>query len=140
MNATLVAPRQSALTPSQRGTLLLLRASLGLLMIVWGLDKLANPGHGMKVAARFYFGMPLSTQVMPALGIAQIVLGILVMLRVRERETLAVLAMLTGITLLGVWRSVIDPWGWYLTGTNALFFPSLIIFAGAVVLFAFRER
>jgi hypothetical protein len=39
-----------------------------------------------------------------------------------------------------VWRSIVDPWGWYLTGTNALFFPSLIIFAGAVVLLAFRER
>jgi putative oxidoreductase len=33
----------------------------------------------------------------------------------------------------------VDPWGWYLEGANALFFPSLVIFAGAVVLIGFRE-
>lgn len=140
MSAANVSPARHTLTLSQQRTLLLLRASLGLLMLVWGLDKIVNPGHGVKVAERFYFGLPLSAAVMPALGVVQIALGVLVMLRVRERVTLAVLVVLNGVTLIGVWRSIVDPWGWYLTGTNALFFPSLIIFAGAVVLLAFRER
>jgi len=140
MSATNVSPTRHTLTLSQQRTLLLLRVSLGLLMLVWGLDKIVNPGHGVKVAERFYFGLPLSAAVMPALGVVQIALGVLVMLRVRERVTLAVLVVLNGVTLIGVWRSIVDPWGWYLTGTNALFFPSLIIFAGAVVLLAFRER
>jgi len=48
------------------------------------------------------------------------------------------LLAVTGLTLVGVWRSVVDPWGWYLDGTNALFFPSLIVFAGALVVSAFR--
>jgi len=140
MSAANVSPARHTLTLSQQRTLLLLRVSLGLLMLVWGLDKIVNPGHGVKVAERFYFGLPLSAAVMPALGVVQIALGVLVMLRVRERVTLAVLVVLSGVTLIGVWRSIVDPWGWYLTGTNALFFPSLIIFAGAVVLLAFRER
>lgn len=140
MSAANVSPTRHTLTLSQQRTLLLLRVSLGLLMLVWGLDKIVNPGHGVKVAERFYFGLPLSAAVMPALGVVQIALGVLVMLRVRERVTLAVLVVLNGVTLIGVWRSIVDPWGWYLTGTNALFFPSLIIFAGAVVLLAFRER
>ena len=140
MSAANVSPARHTLTLSQQRTLLLLRVSLGLLMLVWGLDKIVNPGHGVKVAERFYFGLPLSAAVMPALGVVQIALGVLVMLRVRERVTLAVLVVLNGVTLIGVWRSIVDPWGWYLTGTNALFFPSLIIFAGAVVLLAFRER
>jgi len=139
MSATNVSNASPTLTPPQRRTLLLLRISLGLLMLVWGIDKIVNPSHGMKVAERFYFGLPLSAAVMPALGVAQIALGLLVMLRVRERITLAALVVLNGVTLIGVWRSLIDPWGWYLTGTNALFFPSLIIFAGAFVLWAFRK-
>lgn len=50
------------------------------------------------------------------------------------------LAAITGLTLIGVWRSIVDPWGWYLDGTNALFFPSLIVFAATLVLLAFRDE
>ena len=128
----------SAHAPAQARALLALRISLGLLMLVWGADKLVNPAHGMKVAEHVYFGLPSPRALMPVFGIAQCALGILVMLGIRQRVTLTALAAITGLTLLGVWRSIIDPWGWYLPGTNALFFPSLIIFAAALVLRAFR--
>ena len=128
----------SALSPAQARALLALRISLGLLMLVWGADKLVNPAHGMRVAERVYFGLPSPRALMPVFGVAQCALGVLVMLGVRQRVTLTVLAAITGLTLAGVWRSIVDPWGWYLPGTNALFFPSLIIFAGTLVLRAFR--
>jgi hypothetical protein len=41
---------------------------------------------------------------------------------------------------LSVWKSIVDPWGWVFEGTNALFYPSLIILAGALVLWGFREQ
>lgn len=121
-------------------SLLVLRLSLGALMIVWGLDKLVNPAHGEAVANRFYFGLLGSVTAMPVLGIIQIALGLLVVLGIVRRYTYPVLAAVTGMTLIGVWRSVIDPWGWVLEGSNALFFPSLIIFAGVLVLIAFRDE
>jgi hypothetical protein len=34
---------------------------------------------------------------------------------------------------------VVDPWGWYLEGANVLFYPSLIIFAASLVLWAFMD-
>jgi len=119
--------------------LVALRASLGLLMLVWGADKFANPAHGMKVAERFYFGLFGAQALMPVLGALQLALGALVLVGLARRFAYPALAAVTGLTLLGVWRSVIDPWGWYLEGTNALFFPSLIIFAGALLLLAFRD-
>lgn len=128
----------STLTPAQARSLLALRVSLGLLMLVWGADKIVNPAHGMGVAEHVYFGLPSPRALMPVFGIAQCALGVLVMLGFRQRVTLTVLAAITGLTLVGVWRSILDPWGWYLPGTNALFFPSLIIFAGTLVLRAFR--
>jgi putative oxidoreductase len=120
--------------------LLALRVSLGLLMLVWGADKFANPQHGMQVAEHFYFGLPLGRGIMPLLGAAQVALGLVVVAGVARRVAYPALAAVTGITLLGVWRSVVDPWGWYLQGTNALFFPSLIVFAGVLVLLAFRDE
>ncbi len=120
-------------------SLLVLRLSLGALMIVWGLDKLANPKHGVAVASRFYFGLLDSASAMPVLGAAQIALGVLVVAGIARRYAYPVLAAVTGMTLLGVWRSVVDPWGWIFKGTNALFFPSLIIFAGVLVLIAFQD-
>jgi len=126
-----------ALSIRQQRALLALRISLGLLMLVWGADKLVNPEHGIKVAARFYFGVPSSRAMMPVLGALQCLLGVLVIAGVRRRITFGALTVITGITLFGVWRSVLDPWGWWMAGTNALFFPSLIVFAGALVLFTF---
>lgn len=43
-------------------------------------------------------------------------------------------------SLLAVWRSIVDPWGWVLDGTNVFFFPSLIVAAGCLVLIAFRDQ
>ncbi|HXG55021.1 MAG TPA: DoxX family membrane protein [Vicinamibacterales bacterium] len=120
--------------------LLFLRLSLGLLMLVWGVDKLANPTHGMAVAEGFYFGLLGARALMPVLGIAQLGLGLLVILGLARRYVYIALAAVTGVTLIGVWRSVLNPWGWYLGRTNALFFPSLIIFAGVLVLLAFRDE
>lgn len=55
-----------------------------------------------------------------------------------RRYAYPVLLVVTGITLLSVWESISDPWGWYLGGAKILYHPSLIIFAGAFVLLAFR--
>lgn len=121
------------------GALLFLRISIGALMLVWGLDKLVNPDHGVRVAERFYLGVLSMRSAMPVLGGLQILLGLLVVAGALRRYVYPVLAVVTGLTLLGVWRSIIDPWGWMLEGTNALFFPSLTVFAGVLVLMALRD-
>ena len=124
----------------KRTSLLLLRVSLGLLMVIWGIDKIVNPAHGARVAEAFYFGLFGWRSALPLLGAVQIGLGLVVVLGVWRRWAYPLLAAVTGFTLLGVWKSVIDPWGWYLEGANVLFYPSLIVFAGVLVLMAFRDE
>lgn len=114
----------------------LLRISLGYLMVIWGVDKLVDPAHGLAVSNRFYFGLFSAPWLMTGFGVMQLILGGLVMAGLWRRYTYPLVAVITGMTLVGVWRSIVDPWGWYLTGTNALFYPSLVIFAAAVVLVA----
>ena len=118
----------------------LLRISIGYLLVIWGADKLVNPAHGLAVSTRFYYGMFSLPWLLTVFGIAQVVLGLLVMAGLWPRYTYPVVAVITGMTLLGVWRSIVDPWGWYLTGSNALFYPSLIIFAAVLVLLAEEWR
>jgi hypothetical protein len=48
--------------------------------------------------------------------------------------------LLNAASLLAVLQSVIDPWSWVLAGSNALFYPSLIIFATSLLLIAYRDE
>ncbi|MBA3670706.1 MAG: DoxX family membrane protein [Gemmatimonadaceae bacterium] len=130
--------QENRFTDRRALSLMFLRFSLGALMIVWGLDKFVNPAHGVLVATKFYFGLPMHS-FMPLWGVLQLALGSLVILGLARRIAYPTLAVATGLTMVGVWRSILDPWGWMLKGSNALFFPSLIIFAGALLLIAFRD-
>lgn len=120
-------------------SLLALRVSLGLLMLIWGIDKLMNVPHAVLVSDHFYFGLFTVVPLLKGFGIVQMALGLLILLGIARRWTYPALLVVTGFTLIGVWRSIVDPWSWYLEGANVLFFPSLIIFAAALVLYAFRD-
>lgn len=121
-------------------SLLLLRVSLGFFLVVWGLDKLVDVKHGIGVSDWLYFGLFSSELLMRAYGVVEILVGLLIVLGIGRRATYPILLAITGVTLLGVWKSVIDPWGWWLEGTEALFYPSIIIFAASLVLWAFAEE
>ena len=73
---------------------------------------------------------------MPVFGIAELILGALVIAGVWRRYTYPVVVIIAATTTAGVGRSIVDPWGWYLQGANALFYPSLIILAASLVLLA----
>lgn len=121
-------------------TLLLLRISLGLFLVVWGVDKLINTGHGIAVSDGFYLGIFSVPALMAAFGVVEVALGILVVLGLGRRIAYPALLVITGVSLLAVWKSILDPLGLVLSGTNLLFFPSLIIFAAALVLATLVEE
>lgn len=121
-------------------SLLFLRISIGLLMVIWGIDKLVNVEHGLTVSEGFYLGLFSAPILLQGFGVLQILLGIGVIVGVTRRVLYPLLLLITGVTVLGVWKSVVDPWGWVLEGSNVLFYPSLIILAGVLVLWAFRDE
>jgi len=119
--------------------LLLLRVTLGVLLIWWGLDKLVQVEHGAAVAEQFYWGVGTGQGWLRVAGVLEMLLGGLVVAGLGRRWAYPALVALTGITLLGVWRSVLDPWGWFLADTNVLFYPSAIVWAASLVLWTFRD-
>lgn len=108
-------------------------------MVYWGIDKLLNVAHGVTVAAKYYGGVAVSTTLMQAFGVAQVLLGALIIAGLFRRATYPVLLAVTGTTLLAVWKSIVDPFKLMMDGGNLIFYPSLIIVAGALVLWAFRD-
>jgi putative oxidoreductase len=124
----------------KRWSLLLTRISVGWLLVLWGLDKLLNVEHSVTVAERYYFGVGADVLVLNALGVLEAILGGLVVLGLLRRFAYPAMVLVLGVTAVGVRRSIIDPWGWFLEGTTVLFYPSIIILAAALVLWAFRDE
>ena len=102
--------------------------------MIWGLDKLVNVEHGVRVAEAFYLGVGSQTMFLRVAGILQIALGLLVVAGLWRKLTYPITFAVLAVTAVAVWKSVLDPWGWWLEGANALFYPSVIIVAGAAVL------
>ncbi len=119
--------------------LLFMRVTLGWLLVVWGVDKLHNVGHAVRVSEGFYLGMLTGANALKAFGAVQIVAGLLVVLGLARRVAYPFLLAVTGVTLIAVWKSIIDPWGLFLTGGNLVFYSSAIIFACALGVYAFRD-
>lgn len=120
--------------------LLLLRVSTGWLLVMWGLDKIVNVEHGQRVAESFYLGVGTQAIVLNVLGGLEALLGVFVVLGLWRRFAYPVTFVVLLITALAVWRSIIDPWGWFLDGSQVLFYPSSIVFAGAMVLWGTMEE
>ena len=123
-----------------RWGLFLLRVSTGWLLVLWGIDKIVNVEHAQGVAETFYLGIGTQTLFLNVFGALEAVLGILVVLGLWRRRTYPLMVLILLVSGLSVWKSIIDPWGWFLEGTNVLFYPSLIIFAGAVALWGLIDR
>lgn len=119
--------------------LLFLRVSVALLIILWGLDKIVDPGHSLAVSDRFYGGLLSFPELMPLMGAAQVAVGALALVGLFRRFADPVVALLNLGSMLGVWKSIVDPWGWVLEGTNVLFFPSLTVLAASLLLLVVRD-
>lgn len=102
--------------------------------MIWGLDKLVNVEHGVRVAETFYLGIGSQATFLHVAGVLQIALGLVVAAGLWRKLTYPIAFAVTAVTAVAVWKSILDPWGWWLEGANALFYPSAIILAGTAVL------
>jgi hypothetical protein len=115
-------------------SLLLLRLSLGLVMMVWAFDKILNPGHGAAVFEGFYGLAGVGEQAVQIVGIAQgvIVLGFL--LGFAKTWTYGAVLFMHAVTTLVSWSAYLKPL------ENILFFSAWSMLAGLVTLFLLRDE
>ncbi len=115
-------------------SLLLLRLSLGLVMMVWACDKIFNPGHGGAVLQSFYGIAGAGEQVVQGLGVIQgLVVAAFLLGLVRTYSYGAVLVM-HAVTTFVSWSAYLDPL------KNILFFSAWPMLAGLIALFLLRHH
>jgi putative oxidoreductase len=117
-------------------SLLLLRAGVGIVMLIWAFDKLIRPEHAAAVFGGFYGLAGLDHSVVYAIGVVQllVVVGFIAGL-VRTWTYALVLAMHT-VSTLSSWRQYLDPF----EGPNILFFAAWPMLAACIALFLLRDQ
>ncbi|MCH2459314.1 MAG: hypothetical protein MK186_14890, partial [Henriciella sp.] len=76
-------------------------------------------------------------------GILQVVIGLAVVVGLFRKYVYPAQAVILGFGVLVIWKYILDPLGLYLldeSSRQVLFFPSLAVFAGTLILLAFREE
>ncbi len=121
-------------------SLLLLRISTGIYLLLWGLLKLQASDTAVSISNKYYFGLISGDVVNTGLGVLQIAVGLAVMLGLFRNISYVAQLVWYVLGLLPIMAYILDPFGLYLVEAPKLtFFPSTTLLFASIVLIAFRE-
>ncbi len=89
-------------------SLLALRISVFIVMLVWTLDKFLQPEHAAGVYERFYFLGGLGPAAVKAIGAAELVLIVAFVSGVAKRWTYGAVLVLHGVSTVASFRQYLD--------------------------------
>jgi len=118
--------------------LLILRISLGVFLLLWGLEKIIIPARTVGIYDKFY-GIPIDTAIAPMLGALQIALAAALLIGFKRRWSYGLATLLHTYSVVSSWRSLIDPWGLIYGEVKHLFLAGVPVLAGFIVLYMLRE-
>ena len=118
--------------------LLILRLSLGVFLLLWGLEKIIIPDRTVGIYDKFY-GIPIDTAIAPMLGALQIALSVALLIGFKRRWSYGLATLLHTYSVVSSWRSLIDPWGLIYGEVKHLFLAGVPVLAGFIVLYMLRE-
>jgi len=124
-------------------SLLLLRISTGLLLLIWGIVRLGAPEVGAHVSNKYYGGLGQAATIQMIWGVALVIVGLLCIVGLWRRYSYPAQAVILVVGALSIWKYLLDPLGLYLLTretSQILFFPSLGMAAATLVLLAFRDE
>jgi putative oxidoreductase len=125
------------MSPDQRLqlSLLLLRLSVFLVMLIWTIDKFVNPQHAIGVYEKFYFLGGVGTGAIKAIAAAELLLIAGFVAGFARTWTYGFVLALHAVSTLSSFRQYLAPF----EGPNLLFFAAWPMLAACVVLFLLRE-
>ena len=116
-------------------TLLLLRLSVFLVMLMWVLDKFVKPEHASQVFGFFYGVQGLGNIVVYAIGAVQLIIILGFVLGIGKSITYALVLAMHGLSTIVGFRQYFDPF----TAPNLLFFAAWPMLAACFTLYYLRD-
>ncbi|HEU0305830.1 MAG TPA: hypothetical protein VFR30_02550 [Lysobacter sp.] len=117
-------------------SLLALRVSVAVVMLVWAVDKLVRPEHSSSVFDGFY-GMPgVGESIVFVLGVAQLLLVLAFLAGVARTWTYGAILLLHAASTFVSWRQYLAPF----ESINILFFTAWPMLAACLALFLLRDQ
>ena len=118
-------------------SLLLIRLSVFLVMVMWTLDKFIRPGHASTVYENFYFIGGLGNGVIYAIGVAELLILIGFVAGFQKKYTYGLVLLFHTISTLSPVKFYFSP---YADGPNLLFFAAWPMLAACLALFLLRDQ
>jgi putative oxidoreductase len=115
--------------------LLILRVTLGVFLLQWGIEKFVMPGNTPEIWGHFY-GIAVPQATAYIFGAAEIAIAVCLLLGVLRTFAYGAALVLHAVTVLVSWRQLLDPWG---DPVNHLFIASVPVLGAFLALFLLRH-
>lgn len=125
----------SELLAKLRPALLALRIGIGIVFVMWTIDKFANPAHAAKVFEKFYSIGSLAATMSYLVGALQA--GVLIAFLCGAFRSVTYLAVLImhAVSTLSSYQQYFDPW----TYPHLLFFAAIPMLSACYALWSLRS-
>lgn len=118
--------------------LAILRVTLGLFLLVWGLEKFIIPDRSIEIYGYFY-GLSASAAVTYVLGALESVLALAIVIGAFRRWSYGIGLLIHAVTTIVTLRLILDPWGLISGEPQHLFVAAVPLLAAFLALYLLRE-
>ena len=127
--------KDEALAQALFRALLVLRVTLGLFLLQWGVEKFVVPQNTVAIWGYFY-GLNVPQALGYLFGAVEIAIAGCLFLGLFRTATYGAALALHTVSVLVSWRQLIDPWG---DPANHLFIASIPVLGALIALFLLRH-
>lgn len=117
-------------------SLLFMRLSIFIVMLMWTLDKFINPAHAAKVYEKFYFIDGLGSNVFYIIGGLELLILCAFVGGWQKKFSYAAVLLFHTVSTLSSFKQYFAPF----EGANLLFFAALPMLAACLCLFLMRDE
>jgi uncharacterized membrane protein YphA (DoxX/SURF4 family) len=127
--------KDEALTQVLSRALLVLRITLGLFLLQWGVEKFVVPQNTVAIWQYFY-GLNIPQTLGYVFGVAEIAIAGCLFLGLFRTIAYGAALALHAVSVSVSWRQLLDPWG---DAANHLFIASVPVLGALIALFLLRH-
>ena len=117
-------------------SLLFLRVTVFLVMLIWTIDKFINPQHAAAVYEKFYYLGGLGSEVMTVIGVVELLILAAFVAGFMKFYSYGSVLLLHAVSTFSPYKQYLAPYD----GANILFFAAWPMLAACLALFLLRSQ